>query len=323
MIAIPTKHIDPLQVSGKASPVGIILGIERFCTRDGPGIRTTVFFKGCPLQCAWCHNPEGLSRQQSISFAQETCIACGRCVEACEHGAHHLIGDSGNAPGLHSFDRIRCTVCGRCAQACPTGALEVVGRHVSVDAVLHEVLQDQPFYSRSGGGLTLSGGEPTAQIEFALALLEAAKRVGLHCCIETSGYSSWQNFAQLLPFVDLFLFDYKESNAKRHLEYVGQSNEVILRNLKALHDHGAKIQLQCPIVPGYNDREEHLQAICAIAKNLPGLVGMRLLAYHPLGTDKLRKLGFPSVEKPSGVPNLDELSRWTKVLTEQGIRIAT
>jgi pyruvate formate lyase activating enzyme len=189
--------------------------------------------------------------------------------------------------------------------------------------VLHEVLQDLPFYSRSGGGLTVSGGEPTVQIEFALALLKAAKREGLHCCIETCGYSSWQNFAQLLPFVDLFLFDYKESDPKRHLDYVGQSNEVILRNLKALHDNGAKIQLQCPIVPGYNDREDHLHAICGIAKALPGIVGVSLLAYHPLGTDKIRKLGFPAEQKVVGVPDMDKLPRWRRVLAQQCIRIVT
>lgn len=308
---------------GEDSPVGTIFGIERFCTGDGPGIRTTVFLKGCPLRCAWCHNPEGLSRQQSISFAEETCIACGRCVETCEHGAHHLMDASDNAPGLHLYDRTRCAVCTRCIQACPTGALEVVGRHVSVEDVLHEVLQDRPFYSRSGGGLTLSGGEPTAQFEFALALLTVAKREGVHCCIETSGHTSWQNFAQLLPLVDLFLFDFKESDEKRHLDYVGQSNEVILRNLKALHDLGAKIQLQCPIAPGYNDREDHLQGICAIAKALPGITGVRLLPYHPLGTDKLRKLGFPVGDIGPKSPNLDELSRWEKVLSEQGIRIVT
>jgi pyruvate formate lyase activating enzyme len=194
---------------------------------------------------------------------------------------------------------------------------------VSVEDVLREVLQDRPFYSRSGGGLTLSGGEPTAQIEFALALLEAAKGEGLHCCIETSGYSSWHNFARLLPLVDLFLYDYKESDTRRHLSYVGKSNDVILQNLKALHDHGAKIQLQCPIMPSYNDREDHLQAICAVAKALPGLTGVRLLAYHPLGIDKLRRLGFPDGEGALGTPNSDELSRWTRVLTQQGIRIVT
>jgi pyruvate formate lyase activating enzyme len=189
--------------------------------------------------------------------------------------------------------------------------------------VLHEVLQDLPFYIRSGGGLTLSGGEPTAQIEFIVALLEAAKSEGLHCCIETSGFSPWKNFAQLLPLVDLFLFDYKESDAERHLGYVGKSNEVILQNLKALHDRGAKIQLQCLIVPGYNDREDHLQAISAIAKVLPGLTGVKLLAYHQLGTDKRRKLGLPAGVRAPGTPNLNELSRWEKVLSEQGIRIVT
>ena len=197
-------------MSGEASPVGTIFGIERFCTRDGPGIRTTVFFKGCPLHCAWCHNPEGLRKQNSISFAEEACIFCGQCIKECEHGAHQVTDTGGDTPGLHVYDHIRCAGCGRCARVCPAGALEVVGRHVSVGEVMREVLKDRPFYLRSGGGLTLSGGEPTAQIEFALALLEAAKSEELHCCIETSGFSSWKNFAQLLPLVDLFLFDYKD-----------------------------------------------------------------------------------------------------------------
>ena len=169
--------------------------------------------------------------------------------------------------------------------------------------------------------MTLSGGEPTAQIGFALALLEAAKREGLHCCIETSGHSSWKNFARLLPYIDLFLYDYKESDARRHLSFVGQSNQLILRNLKMLHDHGAKIQLQCPIIPGFNDREDHFQAIRAIAEALPGLVGVRLLAYHSLGTDKLRRLGLLNTGDAPGVPNMDDLSRWAGVFTQQGIRI--
>jgi pyruvate formate lyase activating enzyme len=187
---------------------------------------------------------------------------------------------------------------------------------------MREVLQDRPFYLRSGGGLTLSGGEPTAQIGFALALLKAAKRVGLHCCIETSGYSPWKNFARLLPLVDLFLYDFKESDAKRHFSYVGQSNEVVLRNLRALHDRGAKIQLQCPIMPGYNDREDHLQSICAIAKALPQLTGVRLIPYHPLGTDKLRRFGIARSARPPGTPDMNDLSRWTEILTEHGIPIA-
>lgn len=220
-----------------------------------------------------------------------------------------MISSDGDAPALHVYDRSRCTACERCVQARVTGALEVVGKTASVEEVMHEVLQDRPFYLRSGGGLTLSGGEPTAQIEFVLALLKAAKGKGLHCCIETSGYSSWQNFAKILPLVDLFLYDYKESNAKRHLDYVGKPNDLILQNVKALHDHGAMIQLQCPIIPEYNDREDHLQAIIAIAKALPGLAGVRLLAYHPLGTEKLHKLGLTDGENALGTSDLNELSR--------------
>jgi len=189
--------------------------------------------------------------------------------------------------------------------------------------VLREVLQDRPFYARSGGGLTLSGGEPTAQIDFALTLLEAAKGEGLHCCIETSGFSAWNNFARLLPLVDLFLFDYKESDPQHHLDFVGMPNGMILQNLKALHDRGAQIQLQCPIIPGYNDREDHLHAICEVAKALPHIKGVRLVAYHPLGKNKFRKLGFPVSEDALGIPYFDQLSRWTDILTRQGIRIVT
>jgi pyruvate formate lyase activating enzyme len=307
--------------ANSASAAGTIFGIERFSTRDGPGIRTTVFLKGCPLNCAWCHNPEGIGRQKAISFAAEFCIACGACAGVCQHGAHQLLAAESGQPALHLYDRSQCDACGSCVQDCPAGALEVVGRVTTVDEVMREVMQDRVFYARSGGGLTLSGGEPTAQIGFAVALLASAKREGLHCCVETSGFSSWANYARLLPLVDLFLFDFKESDPRRHMDYVGQSNEVILRNLRALHDHGANLQLQCPIVPGYNDREDHLQAIVTLARSLPRLKGVTLLPFHPLGSSKLQRLGLQqrTDRLTAAVPG--QMEQWRKVLHAAGIAV--
>jgi pyruvate formate lyase activating enzyme len=187
---------------------------------------------------------------------------------------------------------------------------------------MREVLQDRVFYSRSGGGLTISGGEPTAQIDFTAALLKSARKEGLHCCIETCGFSSWTNLERLLPLVDLFLYDYKESDPQRHLSYVGQSHEVISDNLKKLHDRGVAIQLQCPIVPGYNDREEHLQAIVATAKALPRLMGVALLPYHPLGTVKLQRLGLPDRANQLTATDTGKLlQQWTRILNVHGVRV--
>jgi len=197
-----------------------------------------------------------------------------------------------------------------------------VGRRMTVGEVMKEVLRDRPFYRTSGGGITISGGEPLAQIEFTVALLSAARLEGVHRCIETSGFASWERFAPLLPLVDLFLFDFKETLPERHRELTGQSNEVILRNLHALHDAGARIQLQCPIVPGFNDREDHLAGIAALALSLPKLAGVQLLPYHPLGKSKLERFGLrPAVELPNEPFSLARLDQCAGRLREQGVPV--
>ena len=193
-----------------ADSEGMVFDIQRFSIHDGPGIRTTVFLKGCPLRCRWCHNPEGIPPEPMLSFTPSRCVGCGRCLEACPRKAHQ------NRGGEHTLDRSLCQVCGRCAEACCSGALEIVGKRMSVEEVLREVLSDRAFYETSGGGMTLSGGEPLLQGDFCEALLGEAKRQGLHCCVETSGLATWELIDRLRPLVDLWLYDLKETDAQQH-----------------------------------------------------------------------------------------------------------
>jgi len=302
---------------------GQIFDIQRFSVHDGPGIRTTVFLKGCPLRCWWCHNPEGMISSSVISFLPERCIGCGECVCSCPQHAHSLEPQALDGSSVtHVYDRERCQVCGRCAQGCDARALELVGRRMTVEEVMKEVRQDRPFYATSGGGLTISGGEPLAQSDFTVALLSAAREEGLHRCLETSGFARWEQFKVVLPLVDLFLFDCKETDPQRHSEYTGQSNETILKNLRALHDSGAKIQLQCPIVPGVNDREDHFAGIAKLVRSLPGLAGVRLLPCHPLGKGKAGQFGMSqTVDLANGFMSPARLDSWIDWLRGQGVRV--
>ena len=304
-------------------PLGRVFDIQRFSINDGPGIRTTVFLKGCPLRCLWCHNPEGMSPSPIISFLPERCLGCGECVRVCPHGAHRLEASGTNGSTvIHHYDRERCEACGQCTQVCDTQTLELVGRSMTVNEVVKEVSQDKAFYSTSGGGLTLSGGEPLSQIDFAVALLSAAREQDIHCCLETAGFASWERFTRVLPLVNLFLFDFKETDPGRHAEFTGQSNKIILQNLRALHDAGAKVQLQCPIVPGFNDREDHFAGIAALSRSLPNLTGIQLLPYHPLGKSKLERFGLSPAVKVSNQPlHQSQLDRWTNWLREQGVPV--
>jgi pyruvate formate lyase activating enzyme len=296
---------------------GRIFDIQRFSIHDGPGIRTTVFLKGCPLKCKWCHNPEGIHPKPQLSFVPEKCIACGECMKACPEKAL-----AKNAKGRAVIDRGSCTNCGDCPRVCDPKALEMVGRDASVEEVLEVVLRDKEYYEASGGGMTLSGGEPMYQPEYAGALLEAAKARSLHTVIETSGFAEWKAFEMVMPHTDLFLYDYKETDRHLHEAFSGVSNEVIRANILALDRAGAKILMRCPMIPEFNARKEHLDGIAAMAKELRNLQGVELLPYHRLGKAKMTRFGF-LWRMPEGLapPERATIDSWNAYLRGRGVRV--
>jgi len=262
---------------------GNIFNIQRFSTSDGYGIRTVVFLKGCPLDCAWCHNPESKCGGRELFFKETLCIGCGSCAQSCLHHAHVF------ANGVHRFKRNACALCGNCAKVCPTGALELCGETNSVGEILSVVLRDVPFYQTSGGGLTLSGGEPLLQYDFSLALFKEAKSHALHTAVETSGYCL-RDLREITPYVDLWLYDIKLTDDDAHIRYTGKSNRVILDNLRRLSEVGAHIILRCPVIPDVNMNESHFDALAELSR-LNGVEQIHIEPYHPLGISKARQLG--------------------------------
>jgi pyruvate formate lyase activating enzyme len=283
--------------------MGLIFDIQRFCLHDGPGIRTTVFLKGCPLRCRWCHNPEGMAPAPVLSFQSRRCVACRRCVEACRRGAH-VVDDGG-----HTVERARCAVCGACASVCPAGAIEMVGRDATVEDVLTEALADRPFYEASGGGITLSGGEPLAQPDFVAELLAAAHAEGLHGCLDTCGFAPWESFRRVADLVDLFLYDVKGVDDARHRENTGVSNCLILENLRRLHDGGSAVRLRWPIIPGFTDDPGEWEALVDLATSLERIEGVELMPWHGLARGKAERFGLAPQEAPRGSVRADELIR--------------
>jgi glycyl-radical enzyme activating protein len=296
---------------------GRVFDIQRFCIQDGPGIRTTVFLKGCFLHCKWCHNPESINPKPQLSVAQERCISCHECEKVCPEAAIGYRRD-----GKVVLDWARCNDCGACAPVCDAKALEIVGRDVSVEEVLEVVLRDRDYYAASGGGMTLSGGEPLFQPDFAEALFRAAKAEGLHNCVETSGFAEWRSLERLLPVVDLFLYDYKETDPHLHQAFTGARNEQILANLRSLHRAGANILLRCPMIPEYNARKEHLNGIAAVARELTDLKGVEILPYHRLGRAKLQRFGLPA-RMPESVkpPGQQTVDSWITYLKRRGVSL--
>ncbi len=285
----------------------LIFDIEKFALHDGPGIRTVVFMKGCPLRCLWCHNPESQSFKAELLFNGSRCRMCGKCAAVCKSDCH-AIGE-----GKHSFDREKCLQCGLCTTYCPGDALKLCGREMSVDEVMEEVLKDKVFYETSGGGITLSGGEPLAHIDFTAELLQAAKANLLHTAVETCGFAPWEHIEQLLGSTDLWLYDIK-AVPEKHRELTGVSFDLILDNLKKLAGSGANIVLRCPLVPGINDEEAHLLQIARLAGQLKNIQEINLEPYHPLGESKGELMGRCDIFHASFASEADQ-ERWKKIIS--------
>lgn len=290
---------------------GLIFKIQRFALHDGPGIRTVVFFKGCNLACEWCSNPESQNMHPQLLYDGDKCIHCLDCVSVCLSGA--LSSKEGNL----RVDNSLCNACGDCTEVCGQEALSISGQKVSIKEVMTEVMKDFDYYRNSGGGLTLSGGEPLIQFPFAIELLKEAKRQHIHTCIETAGHIPQHHMEAIASFTDLFLFDYKLTDPNLHLQHTGQKNQLILDNLELLNKLGADIILRCPIIPGINDTPEHFRGIAGVSNRYPSIRSVEIMPYHNYGNFKFNQLGR---EAPIQQESVDEQTKnkWVVQLKRLG-----
>jgi len=278
---------------------GTIFDVVRFSTHDGPGIRTAVFFKGCPLHCWWCHNPEGQFLVAQLAYREERCIRCFSCVDACPNHAIKIL------EGIPTLLRDTCRLSGLCVRVCQTKAREIAGKGVKVSDVMEEVEKDVIFYDESGGGATFSGGEPFMQPIFLQNLLEACKEGGIHTAVETCGFVSAETLMASHPYVDLYLYDLKVIDNETHRRFTGVSNEIILENLRQLSHFHDQVIVRFPVIPGVNDDDANVLRLGNFVSSLGSVKEIDVLPYHELGVEKYKRLGMmnrmPKVELPSPV----------------------
>ncbi|MBI5582145.1 MAG: glycyl-radical enzyme activating protein [Deltaproteobacteria bacterium] len=296
---------------------GVIFDIEHYAIHDGPGIRTTVFMKGCPLKCRWCANPESQNTQPEILYNRNLCTLCGECVQACPTGSISIVA------GQRLLDRRSCDACSRCVDVCQQDALEICGYSLDLQSAWNRIRDDLIFWDRSGGGVTLSGGEPLMQPEFTLKFLDFCRQNKVHTVVETCGQVPEEHLRSILPVVDIVLFDYKTASPDKHKQHTGVSNEQITRNLIALLKGPSEVLVRMPLVPGINDSMEDLMAVGdLLSRTRPG-AKFELLPYHRLGEGKYEKLGRNYMLKEVTPPTLDLLEAAMDVLSGYGLSLIT
>ena len=292
-----------------------IFNIQKFSTHDGDGVRTTIFFKGCPLRCMWCHNPESQHYYKELIFHQHKCTACGRCVAKCKQGANSIVD------GKIVFDRSKCTACGVCTDWCITEARELAGKEYTVDALVKEAMKDKIFYEQSGGGVTLSGGEVMASqhMDYVEEVCRKLHENGVSVFIDTSGYTDYENLKRILPYVDVFLYDIKVMDPEDHKKYIGVDNSLILENLKKLSDEGAGLYIRLPIIQQVNATDEHIESgIHFLKKNNIHARQVNLLPYHDIGKGKYASLDMEYHDDEMSVPVSELMEHFKSMFEEQG-----
>ena len=305
------------EVASSNDERGIVFNIQRFSIHDGPGIRTTVFLKGCPLHCPWCQNPESIRLLPEIITRDIKCIRCGKCVDICSQGAI-FIREEGRV-----IEWEKCNYCLKCAEVCPSRSIEVSGEYKSVDEVIEEVVKDSNFYRRSGGGMTISGGEPLVQWRFTLALFEKAKQKGLHTALDTTGYANWEVLDEVLNYTSLVLYDLKHMDSARHKKVTGVSNEGILENLeKTVKKPGLKVWIRRPIILDFNDSEDELEELCRFVLTLgPAVEKISLLPFHKFAELKYTAVGkvYPYQDTP--LLSDERVEEFRKLVESHGLKV--
>lgn len=288
---------------------GIVFNIQRFCTNDGPGIRTTVFLKGCSMHCLWCHNPEGLSPLPQIQYFDDKCSLCGKCVTVCTKGARSV------SKGQMLYDKSLCTGCGTCAQNCLNEALSFIGKTMDTQSILKVVKRDMPFYKNSRGGVTFSGGEPLFQKDFLIDLLLECQKNGIHTAVETSLNVPWQTVKDVAEYTDLFFVDIKVMDEKRHKEATGCSNITILENIQKLSRTCANMIIRIPVIGGFNANEEDMIKIAKFISNTRNIKNVEFMPYHNLGTNKRNKTILLVSQDGFITPSFDMLAKYQEIFS--------
>jgi pyruvate formate lyase activating enzyme len=304
-----------LPMPTNSSPSGVIFAIKRYALHDGPDLRVTVFLKGCPLSCLWCHNPEGIAATPGMLTVPGKCVGCGECVKVCVQGA------LSSGPDGICRNQEACTACGVCAEVCPALAHEAVGRKWTVPEVMAEIEKETPFFAGSQGGVTFSGGEPLAQPDFLEALLMACKSLDLHRAVDTSGLASAETVSRVARHTDLFLFDIKHMDPAAHRRLTGVDNALILSNLRLLTQCGAQVALRLPLIPGMNDDEANIRSTGLLAASLPGIRSIDVLPYHASARGKYAKLGLPYPGESIKQSDPDNVDRAVDILQHCGLEV--